>query len=65
MGGPVSFTNDHLERVHARHKISEGAFDEACALLKETLEDLDFEDEDIQVVADEFIKRKNFIVARG
>jgi hemoglobin len=65
MGGPASFTNDHLERVHARHRISEGAFDEACMLLVETLEDMDFADEDIQIVKDEFVRRKNFIVARG
>jgi hemoglobin len=65
MGGPVSFTNDHLERMHARHHISENAFEEACLLLVETLEDLEFEDEDIQVVKDEFMRRKNFIVARG
>jgi hemoglobin len=65
MGGPVSFTNDHLERMHARHHISENAFEEACLLLVETLEDLEFADEDIQVVKDEFMRRKNFIVARG
>jgi hemoglobin len=64
MGGPASFTNDHLERVHAQRKITEAAFNEACALLVEALEDLDFADEDIQVIKDEFVKRKNFIVAR-
>jgi hemoglobin len=65
MGGPASFSNDHLERVHVRHQISEAAFDEAGMLLVETLEDLDFAEEDIQVVKDEFMKRKNFIVSRG
>jgi hemoglobin len=65
MGGPASFTNDHLERVHARHKISEGAFDEACMLLVETLEDMDFEDEDIQVVKDEFVKEQELYCRKG
>jgi hemoglobin len=64
MGGPVSFTNDHLERVHARLNITEAAFNEACLLLVETLEDLEFADEDIQAVRDEFLRRKNFIIAR-
>lgn len=65
MGGPASYTNDHLERVHARHGISEGAFQEACNLLVETLEDHGFADEDIQIVVDEFVGRKHYIVTRS
>jgi hemoglobin len=64
MGGPASYTNDHLERVHAPRKISEEAFAEACALLKETLEDLDYADDDIQSIVDNVMSRKNFIVSR-
>lgn len=65
MGGPASYTNEHLERVHAHLHIEEPAFLEAAALLKETLEDLGFEDEDIQQVKDEFMARKNHIVMKG
>ncbi len=65
MGGPASYTDDHLERVHARLGISEAAFKEAVMLLKETLEDLDFEDADIGVVEDRILSKKNFIIARG
>lgn len=65
MGGPASYTNEHLERVHAHLRITEPAFQEAATLLKETLEDLGFEDEDIQQVKDEFMARKNHIVTKG
>jgi hemoglobin len=65
MGGPASFTNDHLERVHARLHITETAFREAVDLLTETLEDHGFVDEDVKEVADNFWQRKNFIVTRG
>lgn len=34
-------------------------------LLRETLEDFDFEDEDIQIVEDEIMSRKHYIVTRG
>jgi hemoglobin len=65
MGGPASFTNDHLGRVHARLGITEAAFNEAVALLKETLEDFGFEDEDVRQVADEVVSRKSYIVTRS
>jgi hemoglobin len=63
MGGPASYTNDQLERLHAHLKITNEAFLEAVNLLVETLEDYDFDDDDILVVKDEMMSRKNFIVA--
>lgn len=64
MGGPASFTNEHLERVHARLGVSEAAFLEMMALLRETLEDFDFAEEDIQTILDDVMSRKNFVVTR-
>lgn len=64
MGGPASYTNDHLERVHARLGVTEDAFAEMTLLLRETLEDFDFTDEDIDAVVDEIMSRKNHIVTR-
>ena len=49
MGGPASYTNEHLERVHERLGITEEALMEIVALLRETLEDFDFADEDVQL----------------
>lgn len=65
MGGPASYTNDQLERSHARLAITESAFYESVNLLKETLEDYNFETNDIQTIEDELISCKNFIVTRG
>ena len=64
MGGPASYTNDHLEKVHARIGITESAFMEAMLLMKDTLEEFDFLDEDIQLVTDEMMARKNYVVAK-
>jgi len=65
MGGPASYTNDHLERVHARLAITEEAFAESVSLLTEALEDHDYPDEDIQTVRDEIMSRKRYIVTRS
>jgi hemoglobin len=65
MGGPASYTNDHLERVHARHGVTEAAFFEACNLLVEAMEDENFSSEDIQIVVDELVSRKHHIVSRS
>lgn len=63
-GGPASYTNDHLERVHGHLAITEEAFREMVKLLTETLEDFDFASDDVQVVRDEIMSRKNFVISR-
>ena len=62
MGGPASYTKEHIERVHLHLGITRPAFEEAMELLRETLEDFDFEDEDIDKVADEMDSYRNVIV---
>lgn len=64
MGGPASYTNEHLERVHAHLGITEVAFKESLVIMKETLEDHEFLDEDIQTVGDAMNGVKNYIVAK-
>ncbi|HSG15176.1 MAG TPA: group 1 truncated hemoglobin [Anaerolineae bacterium] len=64
MGGPASYTNEHLERVHAHLGITEDAFLESLLLMRETLEDHNFADEDIRAVEQEMMDRKNYVVAR-
>lgn len=65
MGGPASYTNEHLERVHSRLGITDSAFDEVVYLLKETLEDYDFDDDDIAEVEREMQNRRQYIVSRS
>ena len=64
MGGPASYTSEHLERIHANLGVTDAAFAEMVMLLAETLEDFDFSDEDIEHVRDEIVSRKHFIVTR-
>jgi hemoglobin len=65
MGGPASYTNEHLEKVHRHLGITEDAFYETVDLLKDTLEDYDFDDADISAVEDEVMDRKNHIVRKS
>ncbi len=64
MGGPASYSNDALERLHARLHVTDEAFLEMAQLLRETLEDFDFEPADIDAVYQDILSRKRWIVAR-
>ncbi|MEX1142483.1 MAG: group 1 truncated hemoglobin [Thermoleophilaceae bacterium] len=62
MGGPASYSDDHLERVHARLGITHAEFEEMVELLVETLEDHDFTSDDVAAIEKELRKRKPVIV---
>lgn len=62
MGGPASYSDEHLESVHAHLHITEEAFAELEVVLQETLEDHDFDDTDIGAVMGEVHRRKRIIV---
>ena len=62
MGGPASFSDDELERKHARLGITEGALHEMCELLTETLEDFEVEERDVETVRAEILARRRCIV---
>lgn len=64
MGGPASYTREQIERAHAHLGITEPAFEEAVELLRETLEDFDFEDGDIDLVADEMGSYRHVVITR-
>lgn len=65
MGGPASYTHEHVDRIHTPLGITEEAFYEALELLRETLEDFEFANEDIVQVAGEMMSYKNFVVSKG
>jgi hemoglobin len=65
MGGPASYTNEELERLHARFKIDDRAFSEMASLLRETLEDFGLDDYDVDTIIDGISSRKRFIVSQG
>lgn len=62
MGGPASYSDEHLEAVHARLHISDEAFNELATILAETLEDHDFDDTDVGTVVGEVTRRKRLVV---
>ena len=65
MGGPASYTNDALQRVHAHLEIDRAAFSEMILLFQETLEDLEFDEEDIEVVMADLQARAPYIIVES
>ena len=61
-GGPASYTDEALKRVHAPLAVTEEAFQETAKLLKETLEDFGLTETDIEHVCQEILTRKHFVV---
>jgi hemoglobin len=62
LGGPVSYSDDHLERVHARRGITKSAFDEMVLTMLETLEDHDYTGSEVAQVEHELRSRQSLIV---
>jgi len=62
MGGPVEYTNEVLQSVHAKHNIDVEAFREVSSLLKETLEEFEFAPSDIRQILNEVKMRSPYIV---
>lgn len=62
MGGPASYSDDTLRRVHARLAISRAAFEEMSRLLQETFEDFDLAPDDIDSVMAEIRRCAPLIV---
>ena len=58
MGGPASFSDDALYRSHRSLNISRSEFNEVAAILRETLEDFDLDEADIDYVCGEVVKRE-------
>lgn len=63
MGGPASYTDEHLHRIHARLEITHEEFAEMAALLAETLEDHGFAGADVSAVINEIRSREGSVVA--
>lgn len=64
MGGPASFTDEHLARVHAHHGITEAAFEEVVLILRESMEDHGMSETDIGSVIGAVRSKKPFVVTR-
>jgi hemoglobin len=62
MGGPASFTDEHLANVHKRLHITPEAFDEMALTLRETLEDFELDESDIAAVMSAFLSRRRLVM---
>ena len=62
MGGPASYTNEQLARVHADLRIDEGSYGEAVDLLTESLEDHGVEAADVALIREDMMSRRVHIV---
>ncbi|MEM8862080.1 MAG: group 1 truncated hemoglobin [Chloroflexota bacterium] len=62
LGGPASYSDKQLWKLHAHLDIKDKHFDELEIVLRETLIDHGVEAEDIEAVVAEFAKRRELIV---
>jgi hemoglobin len=62
MGGPASYSDDHLQRVHARLGIDHDAFVIMSSLLKEAMEEHGMPDSDVASVMHEIVIREHLVV---
>ncbi len=63
MGGPASYSNEALRRVHASHNIDREAFDEMAKLLRETLFEFDVQPADIDIIMGEIEARAPVVIS--
>ncbi|MEM7224126.1 MAG: group 1 truncated hemoglobin [Pseudomonadota bacterium] len=64
LGGPASYSNEHLKVIHAPLGISDPDMDEMIELLAETLDEFGFEAADRNAVLSEIEARRSCIVDR-
>jgi hemoglobin len=63
MGGPASYSDDHIEHVHQRLHITADEFRAMTETLRETLEDFDFDAADVEAVELQLRRRESLIVS--
>jgi hemoglobin len=63
MGGPVSYSNDVLQRAHAPHNIDRKAFEETKRILGETLMDHGIAAEDVATIMADIDQRSHYIIS--
>lgn len=64
MGGPSSYTDEALSRMHRPHDIGQRDFDRMAEILRETLEDHGIEARDVETVMREIYKRAHAVVSK-
>ena len=62
MGGPASYTDDQIEKMHARLTITNAHFDTLQAILQQTLLDHGVSEDDAEVITALFEGRRKLVV---
>ena len=65
LGGPASYTDTQLRQLHSHLDIEDSHFDELKVVLRGTLEEFSFEEQDIEAVLAEFENRRPLIVGNN
>jgi hemoglobin len=62
LGGPASFSDEHIAHAHRKLRISPAAFDHAAALFREALIEAGLAEEDIAPIGQLFESKRPFVV---
>jgi hemoglobin len=62
LGGPASYTDDQIRKMHSHLKIGPEEFEALVVILREVLAEHGFEDEDIETIVLAFGGRRNLVV---
>lgn len=62
MGGPASFSDDHIERAHRHMAIEDHHFDRLKEIVEKTLVDFSVEAVDIQTILGGFEDRRGLLI---
>lgn len=62
MGGPASYTDDQIHKMHARLPIRDEHFDKLEKILEETLADHGVAEEDVKAILGAFQARRGLVV---
>ncbi len=62
LGGPASYTDEELKRVHLRLNINDSQFNLTKSCLEETLEDFELSEEHVVTISEAFESKREFIV---
>ena len=64
MGGPASFTDDHIERAHRDMTIEHHHFDSLKELLSDTLTEFGVDGADIETIVGAFEQRRELLIEK-
>ncbi len=65
MGGPASYSNEHLARAHAHLRISPEEYDEMGEIFRETLEDFEVPEVDVDRLHAHILSLRDHVIGHS